>query len=184
MYVVHKYERVIAYRNVSCCRRSAGSVNEDRGNKYQHVRIESVGGTYASDCSFQLKVRPFHGTRRLVDCSLFALTCREANSCFPKPTRFSLIPLMTVPAGAIAGMQSAGTRAGDLFGDPNSVDGSCRTEPQHGGARQQLHMTAGTAPATMPASPGAFLRDRDTVGREQLGRRGVGGGRVRWVDQF
>ncbi|CAM9373377.1 unnamed protein product [Ectocarpus fasciculatus] len=73
--------------------------------------------------------------------------------------------------------QSAGPRAGDLFGDPNAAPSGPGGADSHpaGGGRQHLHMTTGTAPAMMPADPGAFLRDRDAAGRA-LGRRGVGGG--------
>ena len=76
------------------------------------------------------------------------------------------------------GRQSAGPRAGDLFGDPNVPSDAGYPEPQHGVARQHLHMTTGTAPAMMSTSPGAFLRDRETAGRG-LGRRGAGGARGR-----
>ncbi|CAM9480827.1 unnamed protein product, partial [Scytosiphon promiscuus] len=77
--------------------------------------------------------------------------------------------------------QSAGPRAGDLFGEPGYVSqgGPGDVEPRHGGGRQHLHMTTGTA----PAYPGSFLRDRDTTAgrREQLGRRdgGANGGGLR-----
>ncbi|CAN0400145.1 unnamed protein product, partial [Ectocarpus sp. 12 AP-2014] len=73
--------------------------------------------------------------------------------------------------------QSAGPRAGELFGDPNAAPSGPGGLDSHleGGGRQHLHMTTGTAPAMMPADPGAFLRDRDAAGRA-LDRRGVGGG--------
>ncbi|CAB1119581.1 unnamed protein product [Ectocarpus sp. CCAP 1310/34] len=73
--------------------------------------------------------------------------------------------------------QSAGPRAGELFGYPNAAPSGPGGADSHleGGGRQHLHMTTGTAPAMMPADPEAFLRDRDAAGRA-LGRRGVGGG--------
>lgn len=73
--------------------------------------------------------------------------------------------------------QSAGPRAGDLFGDPNAAPSGSGGADSHmeGGGRHHLHMTTGTAPAMMPADPGAFLRDRDATGR-MLGRRGVRAG--------
>ncbi|CAM9121210.1 unnamed protein product [Ectocarpus sp. 6 AP-2014] len=73
--------------------------------------------------------------------------------------------------------QSAGPRAGELFGDPNAAPSGpgCVDSHLEGGGRQHLHITTGTAPAMMLADPGAFLRDRGAAGRA-LGRRGVGGG--------
>eukprot|EP00752_Nemacystus_decipiens_P005609 g5077.t1 len=74
--------------------------------------------------------------------------------------------------------QSAGPRAGDLFGDPSAPSDAGYPDSQHGGARQHLHMTTGTAPAMMSASPGTFLRDRETAGTG-TGRRGTDGARGR-----
>lgn len=75
--------------------------------------------------------------------------------------------------------QSAGPRASDLFGDPDSPTGTGYADAHHAG-RQHLHMTTGTAPAMMPSKPGAFLRDGGGgAGGLGLGRRGVGGERVR-----